>query len=152
MGDLEGLFNSFCAFGGGANAVAEMDNAKFAKFCRDTKTLDKKFTSTDADLLFTKVKPKGGRKIQFGAFRDGCLPEIAKKKGISVDELVARITGAGGPSSNSTKAEAVRFHDDKESYTGVYKQGGPSTVDRDPANLAYSIDRDKKSNVRGAVE
>ena len=28
-----------------------------------------------------------------------------------------------------TKADAVKFHDDKNLYTGVYAQGGPSTVD-----------------------
>ena len=29
----------------------------------------------------------------------------------------------------ATKSEKVRLHDDKTTYTGVYAQGGPSTVD-----------------------
>jgi len=35
----------------------------------------------------------------------------------------------GGPVFTGTKAEAVKYHDDKNLYTGVYAQGGPSTVD-----------------------
>lgn len=35
----------------------------------------------------------------------------------------------GGPVFTGTKAEAVKYHDDKSLYTGVYGQGGPSTVD-----------------------
>jgi hypothetical protein len=29
----------------------------------------------------------------------------------------------------ATKVDQVRLHDDKSTYTGVYAQGGPSTVD-----------------------
>lgn len=35
-----------------------MDGAKFAKFCRDTKIVDKKFTATDVDLTYAKAKAK----------------------------------------------------------------------------------------------
>lgn len=38
--------------------VEEMDGAKFAKFCRDTKIVDKKFTNTDVDLTYAKAKAK----------------------------------------------------------------------------------------------
>lgn len=46
--------------------VEEMDGAKFAKFCRDTKIVDKKFTTTDVDLTYAKAKAKVRecRKIQ----------------------------------------------------------------------------------------
>ena len=33
-----------------------MDNAKFAKLCRDMKLLDKKLTTTDVDIIFSKCK------------------------------------------------------------------------------------------------
>ena len=36
---------------------------------------------------------------------------------------------AGGPTFSGTKADAVKYHDDKSQYTGVYAKGGPSTVD-----------------------
>lgn len=35
----------------------------------------------------------------------------------------------GAPVMKATKADAVRFHDDKTTYTGVYAQGGPTNVD-----------------------
>lgn len=54
---VESVFNSFCAFGAGAkDSAALMDNAKFAKLCRDLKLLDKKLTATDVDIIFSKVK------------------------------------------------------------------------------------------------
>ena len=34
----------------------------------------------------------------------------------------------GGPVFAGTQADAVRFHDDKDQYTGVYAHGGPSTI------------------------
>lgn len=55
--NMENVFQSFCAFGGGLKETgALMDGAKFSKFCRDTKILDKKLTSTDADIIFAQVK------------------------------------------------------------------------------------------------
>jgi len=153
MSTLEELFNSFCAFGAGKEAVAEMDNAKFAKLCRDTKLIDKKFTGTDADLVFTKSKPPGGRKIRFSDFRDKALPQVAAKKGVSVDALISTMVSTGGPSSSGTKADAVKFHDDKSLYTGVYAQGGPTNVDRDKMTLAGIVSDHNclTSDVRGVV-
>lgn len=37
--------------------------------------------------------------------------------------------GTQGPILYGTKADNVRFHDDKSTYTGVHKMGGPTTVD-----------------------
>jgi hypothetical protein len=42
-----------------------MDGKTFAKFSKDCKILDKKLTSTDIDLIFAKICPKGVRKINF---------------------------------------------------------------------------------------
>lgn len=53
---LEAVFRDFCAFGSGKDATPLMDNAKFAKLTRDLKVLDKKVTSTDVDIIFSKVK------------------------------------------------------------------------------------------------
>lgn len=54
---------------------------------------------------------------------------MADKKGISIAEITEKVNGAGGPTFAGTKADAVKFHDDKSLYTGVYANGGPSTVD-----------------------
>jgi hypothetical protein len=56
---MEEKFKSFCAFGGGGSGGAPlMDGAKLAKLCRDVKLLDKSLTSTDVDIIFSKVKAK----------------------------------------------------------------------------------------------
>ena len=53
--DLQAKFKSFCAFGAGSkDAQPMMDNAKFAKFFRDLKLYDKKFTQTDTDIIFNR--------------------------------------------------------------------------------------------------
>ena len=54
---------------------------------------------------------------------------------------------AGGPKWSGTKAEATRFHDDKDAYTGVHAQGGPSTVDKGK-DLSDLADR-SEATVRG---
>ena len=120
-----GIQDVFKNFAGGAN---EMDGRQFAKFAKDTKTLDKKLTNIDVDLIFAKIKDKNARKITFAQFEKG-LEECAKKKGISTSDLVALLEQAGGPKFEGTKADYVKFHDDKTTYTGVYANGGPSTVD-----------------------
>lgn len=57
--ELETVFKSFCAFGAGSkDAQATMDNAKFAKFFRDLKLYDKKFTQTDTDIIFNRPEVK----------------------------------------------------------------------------------------------
>jgi len=42
-----------------------MDGKTFAKFCKDCKLIDKKYATTDVDLLFAKVKGKTERRITF---------------------------------------------------------------------------------------
>jgi hypothetical protein len=36
---------------------------------------------------------------------------------VDYEDLVAVICASGGPNSSGTKAEAVKFHDDKSMYT-----------------------------------
>ncbi len=57
MATLAEVFKSFCAFGD-KGAAPLMDGSKFAKFARDLKLLDKNLTSTDIDIMFSKVKNK----------------------------------------------------------------------------------------------
>ena len=59
MATLGEVFKSFCAFGAGdKTGQAMMDGSKFAKLFRDLKILDKNFTTTDVDIIFSKVKAK----------------------------------------------------------------------------------------------
>lgn len=50
-----------------------------------------------------------------------------------------------------TKTEKVKWHDDKTTYTGVYANGGPTTVDKGSAmisDISELCDR-TQANVRG---
>ena len=105
-----------------------MDGKTFAKLSKDCNLLDKKLTSTDVDLVFAKIKDKSARKITFDQFKNG-VTQLAAKKGLSDSDLQKLICEAGGPKFAGTKADFVKFHDDKSLYTGVYAKGGPTNVD-----------------------
>lgn len=95
---------------------------------KDCKVINKKCSNTDIDLIFAKAKERTARKITYAQFV-AALEMCAEKRGDSMETLEQTILGAGGPVFSGTKADAVKFHDDKNLYTGVYAQGGPSTVD-----------------------
>ena len=105
-----------------------MDGKTFAKMAKDCKILDKKLTATDIDLIFAKVKDKTARKITYAQFEKG-ITECAAKKGTTFAALSEKICSTGGPVFTGTKTDNVKYHDDKSLYTGVYAQGGPTTVD-----------------------
>jgi hypothetical protein len=57
---LNQVFEQFASFGSGSQLALNaeeirMDNAKFAKFCRDTNIINKSLTTTDVDIIFKKV-------------------------------------------------------------------------------------------------
>ena len=92
-------------------------------------------------LAIGQVKGKTSRKINLEEFTLA-LDMLAKKKGKSLDDFVDMIVDAGGPKFTGTRADKVALHDDKDAYTGVYKGGGPSTVDGiHTANLSGIVDR-----------
>lgn len=55
------------------------------------------------------------------------LKTLMTVQGITREEVEAKMTAAS-PSFNATKAEAVKFHDDKSLYTGVYAKVGVGQV------------------------
>jgi len=120
-GSLEGTFESYC------NGQPGLDGKSFAKLCKDCSLQDRTFTPTDADLIFAKVVPKGSRRIDLAQFR-AALEHVATKKKISVEAVQDAVAGSGGPVLKGTQADAVRFHDDKSTYTGVHVNGGPEAV------------------------
>ena len=147
-GSLKEAFEAFASFG--TSAQTEMDNAHFAKMVKECGLIGKAFTTTDADLIFNKTKAKGARKLTFAQFKSATLEEIGKKLKQSADE-VAAVVQAHSPQSSGTQAEGTRFHDDKSNYTGVYKAGGPTNVDRDKGGLDAVTDRRNERDARGAV-
>ena len=139
--DLHSIYVVFCG------AKTEMDGKTFAKLCKDTKLLDKKLTATDVDLIFAKSKDKSLRTITFEQFKKG-IEQCAAKKGINFDDCCNLILLVAGPKFAGTKADYVKFHDDKNLYTGVYVNGGPSTVDNKITDLSQLADR-SGADVRG---
>lgn len=121
------LFLAFCNFGTRME-TQEMDCAHFSKFCRDCKLIGKGLSSTDVDLLFTRVKSIGQRRIVYEEFVEA-LTVIAEKKNKTLKQLTTEVLAVGGPAMKATKASYTRLHDDKNTYTGVYARGGPTNVD-----------------------
>lgn len=120
---VQATFTSFAPRG-------EMVGAKWAKFCKDNKLQGSKLSSTDIDLIFAKSVAKGTRKLSYAQFRHVALPLVSEKRGSNLDKILKHICkNGGGPVFKGTKAEKVRHHDDKTTYTGVYGRGGPTNVD-----------------------
>lgn len=117
----EDVFLSFCV------GKEDMDGKSFVKLCKDTGLLDKKFTTTDADLAFAKVCEKGARRIFFEHF-ERAMEIVAVKKGTTASAVMEKVASGGGPVLTGTTADAVRFHDDKSTYTGTHINGGPESV------------------------
>lgn len=115
-----GLDNVFAKFA----PAREMDGATFLKVAKDAQLLDKVLTNVAIDLVFAKVIKKGERKICLEQFNDG-LVEIAKRKGVDYDAVVAGVIATGGPQFVGTKADTVKWYDDKSTFTGMHGTGEP---------------------------
>jgi len=143
--DIQTIFRAF------TNGSPDMDGRQFAKLAKDCKLIDKKLTATDVDLIFAKIKDKAARKINFAQFDNG-LDHFAHKKGMTKNDIIGQIESTGGPTFQGTKADYVKFHDDKSTYTGVYAKGGPTNVDigRGPmiSDISQLCDR-TSADVRG---
>ncbi|BDA43246.1 probable tubulin polymerization-promoting protein at N-terminal half [Coccomyxa sp. Obi] len=124
---LNELFQAYCNYGTRA-ITTELDGAKFVKIFKNCGLVGNGLIATDLDIIYSKVKTKGTRKIQFAEFMKA-LDLVASKKGIDRDELEKKLLTIEGPKSQATKADFVKFHDDKSTYTGVYAKGGPTNVD-----------------------
>lgn len=151
VAQLRAVFERYCSFGAGAAKTHELDSAKFMKIFKDNQLLDRNLKQQDVDLIFTRVKKPGARKIKFPEFQ-AALGEIATKKRVAEDELVDLIvqSAGAGPVIRGTVAEETRFHDDQSTYTGVHKAGGPTIVDRDKPTLDHLLNRGG-ADIRGVT-
>lgn len=138
---LQKTFTDYCGAG-----QSTMDGKAFAKIAKDLKLLDRKLTATDVDLAFNKIKERTARRITFDQFMAG-LAIFAEKKQCDLGAVHAKVAGSQGPVLRGTAADAVRFHDDKDQYTGVHAQGGPSNFDGN-RGLDGLLDR-SDADVRG---
>lgn len=126
------LSQVFASFAGGEGD--EMDGRAWVKCLKDCRLLGKGVTTIDADLIFAKVKPKGGRRIDLEGFQRA-LALLAERKGKSEFSIVWQVAQSLGPDySNgitvgpSTDFGPERFYYDTSTYTGTWKNGGPTTA------------------------
>eukprot|EP00747_Dinoflagellata_sp_TGD_P147676 gnl/TRDRNA2_/TRDRNA2_176841_c0_seq3.p1 gnl/TRDRNA2_/TRDRNA2_176841_c0~~gnl/TRDRNA2_/TRDRNA2_176841_c0_seq3.p1 ORF type:complete len:384 (+),score=95.85 gnl/TRDRNA2_/TRDRNA2_176841_c0_seq3:77-1153(+) len=115
-GDWDAVKKAFDAFSGKDKSL---DGKEFAKIMVDCKLYDKKFTKNDVDIVFAKVCVKGKRKIQFEQFQTA-LRHVADKKGVAHNVVMQAVAASAGPVIHATKADHVKFHDDKSTYTGAH--------------------------------
>ena len=137
------VFNDYASATTSGAGSGGIDGAKFLKFCKDSKLISpsSKFRKEDVDIVFAKYKESGQRHLSKSRFNDA-LQDIAQRKKMSFDELVDFIT-SNTPSAQGctsvTTAMPNRLHDDTSSYTGVYKAGGPTMVDKNHRDLSHLV-------------
>ncbi|XP_012321407.2 tubulin polymerization-promoting protein family member 2 [Aotus nancymaae] len=129
--EAEKTFHQFAAFGESSSSGTEMNNKNFSKLCKDCGIMDgKAVTSTDVDIVFSKVKAKNARTITFQQFKEA-MKELGQKrfKGKSPDEVLENIYGLMGgkdpATTGATKATTVGAVDrltDTSKYTGTHKE------------------------------
>ena len=145
---VQDVYKSFCA------GKPEMESKQFSKLVKECKLTDKKFGINDIDIVFAKVKSGKVKTITFAEF-EKALDEIAKKKGTTREAIENTIKSHGGATYSGTKADYVKFHDDKNTYTGVYARGGPTTVDAGRGGMVSDISQTcnrEAADVRGVVK
>jgi Ca2+-binding EF-hand superfamily protein len=118
--DLSETQVKFAAFAG---KDGTLDQKELSKMMKDCGIVDSKFNTNSCDLVFTKICPKGQRKIQFAQFMDA-IRNIAMQKGETCEDLRTKIMACTGPILHGTQADAVRLNDDKSTYTGAHATGG----------------------------
>lgn len=131
LAEVEASFRKFAVHGDTKATGKEMNGKNFVKLCKDSKVIDgKNVTSTDVDIVFSKVKAKTARVITFDQFTQA-MSELAPKrfKGKSQEEAVQLLYGliAGKEPANIgvtkvAKAAAVDRLTDSSKYTGSHKE------------------------------
>ncbi|KYO34825.1 tubulin polymerization-promoting protein family member 3 isoform A [Alligator mississippiensis] len=131
MESLEDSFRKFAIYGDTKATGQEMNGKNWAKLCKDCKVTDgKNVTSTDVDIVFSKVKGKTARVITYEEFKKA-LEELAPKrfKGKSKEEALESICQlvAGKEPVNvgitkATTGGAVERLTDTSKYTGSHKE------------------------------
>nr|XP_039256319.1 tubulin polymerization-promoting protein family member 2-like [Styela clava] len=132
--DLRKVFQTFCVHGKtDKSKTNEMDGKNWSKCCKDTKVIDGKLvTSTDVDIVFSKVKAKAARVITFDQFQEA-LKELSKKKFKKMktaDEqaqaIYQMIVAGEGPTNQgvtkTSKTGGVDKMTDASQYTGSHKE------------------------------
>ncbi|RXM33537.1 Tubulin polymerization-promoting protein family member 3 [Acipenser ruthenus] len=131
MSLLQEAFKKFSIHGDTKATGKELNGKNWAKLCKDCKIIDgKSVTSTDVDIVFSKVKAKTARVITFEEFKKA-LVELGLKrfKGKSEEEAVSSIykliegkEPANVGVTKITKKGGVDRLTDASKYTGSHKE------------------------------
>ncbi|GBG30918.1 Tubulin polymerization-promoting protein [Hondaea fermentalgiana] len=99
--ELREVYMRFATFGNrsGAGPVL-MDGRACQKLAKDCGIMNRSLTATYVDLIFTKCKTKGQKRIDFDEFVN-CTRHWAEKLGLSHAEVVLKIIGSEGPKVNT---------------------------------------------------
>ncbi|XP_012710291.1 tubulin polymerization-promoting protein family member 3 isoform X2 [Fundulus heteroclitus] len=132
--DMEQLltaFRKFSVYGDPKATGKELNGKTWAKLCKDCRINDgKNVTSTDVDIVFSKVKQRTARVITYEEFQRA-LEELAPKrfKGQSKEEALQslhKLVEGGEPSSvgvtKVAKTATVDRLTDPSRYTGSHKE------------------------------
>ncbi|XP_042331886.1 tubulin polymerization-promoting protein family member 2-like [Sceloporus undulatus] len=131
MANLESTFRKFAVYGDTGASGNDMTSKNFSKMMKECGVMDgKSVTSTDVDILFSKVKAKAARNITYPEFLEA-LKELSVKrfKGKTPDEALQAIhkliegkePGNVG-ATKSVHAGAVDRLTDTSKYTGSHKE------------------------------
>ncbi len=113
--ELRLAFFKFATFGNRAvgNDEVLLDSRACQKLCKDSGLTSKKLTTTDIDLLFASVKPKGERKVDFKTFVQ-LVHLFAVKLERSHAEVVVMIASSAPKANPSAPAGAGWLGSGKE--------------------------------------
>ncbi|KAM4721233.1 tubulin polymerization-promoting protein family member 3 [Rhinophrynus dorsalis] len=131
VASLEESFRKFAIYGDTKATGHDMTGKNWAKLCKECNVNDgKSVTGTDVDIVFTKVKGKTARTINYEEFRKG-LEELSSKrfkdksKEEAFESICKLVSGKEPTSSGITKAAAtgaVERLTDTSKYTGSHKE------------------------------
>uniref|UniRef100_A0ABM5ETR2 Tubulin polymerization-promoting protein family member 3 n=1 Tax=Pogona vitticeps TaxID=103695 RepID=A0ABM5ETR2_9SAUR len=131
MASLEESFRKFAIYGDTKATGQEMNGKNWAKLCKDCKVIDGKgVTSTDVDIVFSKVKGKSARVINYEEFKRA-MEELAPKRfkdksSEEAYEAICKLVAGQEPANvGVTKAKsvgAVERLTDTSKYTGSHKE------------------------------
>ena len=124
-----------------------MTNTTWAKFCKDGKLLDKKFTKPQIDMVWSKAAGKE-KKVGYSVF-ENMIQQVAVIKGKSYEDLCEFVKENAKVKNTGTTGES-RFYDDKDTWTGAAAKGGvDSSLKKE--GLKNLTDRDNKADIRGSI-
>ncbi|XP_069817622.1 tubulin polymerization-promoting protein family member 2 [Dendropsophus ebraccatus] len=128
--ELEKTFRKFAAYGKTKATGDEMTSKNFSKLCKECNIQENGCTSTDVDIVFSKIKSKTAHVITYQEFQKALeLLSVKRFKGTPANDAIAAIfklvEGKEPANIGTTKAVTAGAVDrltDTSKYTGSHKE------------------------------